>query len=209
MRTGKKPAKTSRQESKDKMSEKILLTTKKLSERDGYSKVTTTGIANEATISVGIIYRYFPKGKAAIVKEFFRIETMNLIEEKLLTNLDEITLDNFINILIGDYVTKHRENESLLTAVATAYLTNKEVFEDVPLLGDTEFEQVSTLLNKFDGQGSDSLMMTEESVGKLLNILDCIVHYHIIFANVFDNDQALITFLTEFVLLSSSFKTLR
>ncbi len=122
--------------------------------------------------------------------------------------MNESTLKLFINNIISYFVIKHRKNESILTAVATAYLTNEEVFKNVPLLDDVEFERTTILFSKIQELQLESFQLTEEAVLILLTILDCLVHYQIIFGIVFDSDQALIKFLTEFVLHSSNFKTL-
>jgi len=49
---------------------KIVSTTKKLVSERGYSAVTTHHIAEEAGVSVGLVYKYFPGGKPITVKIF-------------------------------------------------------------------------------------------------------------------------------------------
>jgi len=76
-------SKKTRQESKKTTIQKILRTTRTMILRDGYNAITTTKIANEADISVGIIYSYFPEGKPAIAKEIFREGIIELIDDQI------------------------------------------------------------------------------------------------------------------------------
>ena len=48
---------------------RIIHSTKILVENKGYSLVSIRDIAKEADVSIGLIYKYFPKGKFDIIKQ--------------------------------------------------------------------------------------------------------------------------------------------
>jgi AcrR family transcriptional regulator len=49
--------------------QRIISITKKLIEKNGYNNVSIRDIVKEAEVSIGLIYKYFPKGKIDILKQ--------------------------------------------------------------------------------------------------------------------------------------------
>ncbi|MEM7098372.1 MAG: TetR/AcrR family transcriptional regulator [Pseudomonadota bacterium] len=62
------PRKTARQARAKRTVERILAAAARILKRDGPSKITTNHIAEEANISVGSIYQYFPNKQAILVQ---------------------------------------------------------------------------------------------------------------------------------------------
>lgn len=201
--------KKTRQESKRATIQKILRTTKTMIIKEGYNEITTTKIANEAGISVGIIYKYFPEGKPAIAKEIFREGIIDLIDDEQISEMNEETFPLFIKRVIAKLVSQHRENKSILTAMSIAYLTSKEVFKDFPLLDHTEYDKLTNLILKMEELGLYKEPVSEKTGILLLKVIDTLIHHHIVFEEIFNSDTALIEFLTEFALKASTFKTLK
>ena len=202
------PKKT-RQESKKATIEKILRTTKTMILRDGYNALTTTKIANEADISVGIIYNYFPEGKPAIAKEIFREGIIELIDDIKISDFDEATFPLFIKQIITKFVSQHRENESILIAMSIAILTSEEIFKDFLFLDHTEFDKVTNLINAMKKLGLYQDPVSDKTGVLLLKIIDTLIHHHIVFEEIFESDAELTDFLIEFVLMAPTFKTLQ
>ena len=202
------PKKT-RQESKKATIQKILRTTKTMILRDGYNAITTTKIANEANISVGIIYSYFPEGKPAIAKEIFKEGIIDLIEDNKVSDLKEDTLPLFIKQIITKFVSQHRENESILLAMSIAVLTNEEIFKDFLFLNKTEFDKVTNLIFVMKELGLYKDPVSAKTGTLLLKIIDTLVHHHIVFEEIFESDSELIEFLIEFAVKAPTFKTLQ
>ncbi|MHA2319851.1 MAG: TetR/AcrR family transcriptional regulator, partial [Candidatus Hodarchaeales archaeon] len=188
--------------------QKILQTTKMMIERNGYNDITTTRIANEANLSVGIIYRYFPDGKATIIKELFKEGITDLIDDSTFDKLDKENCIKFVRSIISGFVNQHRRNSSILSAMVTAMLTRKDVFDDFPLLNQTEFQQAEVLMQKLIKVGVFSEQCDSKKGIRLLKIIDSLVHHHIIFEKLFDTDEQLIDFLTELIVNSELFKSI-
>ncbi len=202
------PKKT-RQESKKATIQKIVRTTKTMILRDGYNAITTTKIANEADISVGIIYSYFPEGKPAIAKEIFKEGIIELIDDEIISDLNEDTFPLFIKRIITKFVSQHRENESILIAMSIAVLTNEEIFRDFLFLNQTEFDKVTNLIYAMKELGLYKDPVSARTGILLLKVIDTLIHHHIVFEEIFENDSELIEFLTEFALKAPTFKTLQ
>ncbi len=202
------PKKT-RQESKKSTIQKIVRTTKMMILRDGYNAITTTKIAKEADISVGIIYSYFPEGKPAIAKEIFREGIIEQIDDKLISSLNEDTFLPFIKRILTKFVSQHRENESILIAMSIVFLTNEEIFKDFPFLNQTEFDQVTRLFLAMKELGLYKDPVSAKTEILLLKVIDILVHHHIVYERIFESDSELIEFLTEFTLKVPTFKSLQ
>ena len=202
------PKKT-RQESKKSTIQKIVRTTKMMILRDGYNTITTTKIAKEADISVGIIYSYFPEGKPAIAKEIFKEGIIDLIDDKLISSLNEDTFLPFIKQLLTKFVSQHKENKSILIAMSIAVLTNEEIFKDFPFLDQMEFDLVKRLFLAMKELGwyKDPVSSITEIL--LLKIIDILVHHHIVYEKIFESDSELIEFLTEFTVKAPIFQSLQ
>ena len=201
--------KRTRQESKRSTIQKIVRTTKMMILRDGYNAITTTKIAKEADISVGIIYSYFPEGKAAIAKEIFKEGIIELIEDNILSDLNEETFPHFIERILTKFVSQHRENKSILVAMSIVVLTNEEIFKDFPLLDQTEFNQVTKLILKMEELGLYKGPVSTKAGIRLLKVIDILVHHHIVYEEIFESDSELIEFLTELILKVPTFETLQ
>jgi AcrR family transcriptional regulator len=202
-------SKKTREESKKATIQKIVQTTKTMILRDGYNAITTTKIANEAKISVGIIYSYFPEGKPAIAKEIFKEGIIKLIDDEIISDLNEDTFPTFIKQIITKFVSQHRENESILIAMSIAILTNDEIFKNFLFLNQTEFDKVTKLILVMKELGLYSDPVSAKTGILLLKILDTLIHHHIVFEEIFESDSELIEFLSEFALKAPTFKTLQ
>jgi AcrR family transcriptional regulator len=200
---------TTRQESKIETIQKILHTTAKMVERDGYNKITTTKIANEANISVGIIYKYFPQGKSSIVKNIFKNGVIDLIDEEILTDLNKDDFPSFIKRIISQFVSQHRQNESLLKAMTITVLTSEEETKDIPLLNQAEFVRVQQLISTVQEFGLFKDQNSKKTGSALLKVIDSLVHTHIVFEEIFESDASMIDFLTELVIKAADFTTLK
>jgi len=201
--------KNTRQESKRSTIHKIVHTTKMMILRDGYNAITTTKIAKEADISVGIIYSYFPEGKPAIAKEIFKEGVIDLIDDDLISDLNEDTFIPFIKRILTKFVSQHRENESILTAMSITVLTNEEIFKDFPFLNQTEFDKVIKLILAMKELGLYEDPVSAKTGILLLKVMDILVHHHIVYEEIFESDSELIEFLVEFILKAPTFKTLQ
>ena len=49
--------------------QRIIQVTRQLLEKSDLGQLTIRDIAKEANVSIGLIYKYFPEGKPAIIKE--------------------------------------------------------------------------------------------------------------------------------------------
>ena len=145
----------------------------------GYDKVTLRQIAGKAGVSVGIIYRYYPKGKPSIAASIFE---KNFRETLIPYSFEEDSdkLENmFYNHLVG-----HRDNLELYRAFDLAMLADNEVFESVKK--DRRRILVEFALDNNYSVENVDLWLTVYSV------VDAVIHRHLFVNKVCETDRELL-----------------
>lgn len=105
---------------------KVLLASLRLFADNGFHKTTIDGIATEAKVSVGTIYKYFDS-KNAILTELLT-PLLNGIKNDVLSNLSEFdNLNELIDFLITDRLTFAQSNIDLIKIMIQEILTNEDV----------------------------------------------------------------------------------
>jgi AcrR family transcriptional regulator len=178
--------------------DKIISTTIKLIEKKGYSKISTNHISKEAGVSIGTLYYHFENGKPDIIKEIIKRGYAEFLDEFKLKSLNQENLTLFLHDFLLRYIKQHKENKSLLIAIEMALLSNKELFQDLEYVY-TElklFPLISKVLLQIGYPKKDDI----DKISKmLLYSIDTIVHRHVIYGDLVDTDEELVTFLVEFI----------
>ncbi len=180
---------------KDTPINRIYEITKKLINRDGFYKVTKESIAKESGIKVEVIDQYFPDGIVAILKGVVQHQATDFLNK---VDFNLVTIGNLAKSLkyfLELYIKWHRENAAFDTALEIAYLSNKEAFkgyEDIFITELSAAPLVAQVLRHFgfkEGEDFDKL------VGLIIHTLDSLVHRHVIYGNIVEDDSILIDFL--------------
>lgn len=185
--------------------QKIITVTKELIEGTGYNEVTTSRIAEAAGLSVGIIYRYFPEGRDAIVRAIMKEGFTEIIDAIDITKMRRGNVSQSIHKMISHLIENHRKNEALLNAAAIAYLTNRMIFADPIYLNKNEHVKLRNILKKMKELKIISSDIEEKTIDQILSFIDGVIHYHIIFSPILKDDKHLAEFLTELIIKHSQF----
>lgn len=110
---------------------KIIMAANKLFAQKGYSATTTRDIAKEAGTNLALINYHFGS-KENLYKKVVREKLMILIGamEPILSD-EEISLEEKIESIVGNYTTLLLENEELPIFILSELTVNKEFFVDI------------------------------------------------------------------------------
>jgi len=176
---------------KDEKIKLIYESFSRLVEREGYEKVTTRKIAEDAGISVGIIYHYFTEGKPEIAAGYW--------EESLNIMMDPIPIltgsENDIKREIELHLDNHQKNEAMYRAFDQAILEKKDLFEG---LKHSRADLIGSKINVYFSDKSPSQLeeLTDKYM-KIYGLVDAIVHRHLFQTPFANSDEELVDTLSD------------
>ena len=180
---------------------RIINTFYKLVKEKGYNQVSTNHIAEESGLSIGTIYRYFPKGKPSIIKKSFDYISRDF------ANLDDFAKikspEDYIakmRSFIQAYLQSHRANIEEHIAMDQAILGDRELFKDFQ---ETTDEYFSNVVQELREKSPFFAMIPEKEMLKytlfMYNVMEAFIHRHILISPIFETDEQLVDFLTKFL----------
>ena len=95
----------------------------------GYHKTSTNHVAKSAKISIGTIYKYFPKGKEDIIRKYFEESMKDFFDRIDLINIDNENIREFLNHFILELYKNHIENKGYIIAFRSAIQSNKKLLD--------------------------------------------------------------------------------
>jgi AcrR family transcriptional regulator len=128
----------------------------------GYEGFSINDIPERAGLSIGTVYRYFPKGKAGILQEIMK---RNIQAYLKLADFDKVSDTNFRESwrdLIQSYIIMHREDMILGVAMRTASSAGPELARDLQPIIVTFYKTIADRikhLSFFKGQPEASLLV--------------------------------------------------
>ncbi len=177
----------------------IAQATQQLLERGDLSQLTIRDIAEEADVSVGLIYKYFPEGKPGIIKEIGLTTIHNLID--VLGSIDEeMDFPDFLNSFIGSVLEYTIKNKKLLRATAVMALTDNEVLKGYEMIEEQELEPLTDRMIGFKGvhvPEEDSLIFT----AKWIDLIVSAINHYALYPTPFESDKDITAMLTEISLV--------
>jgi AcrR family transcriptional regulator len=179
---------------------KIIEATMRLVNKKGYIKVATNHIAKEAGISIGLLYKYFPEGKPAIFSEIARRSSAEILGTVNLKELTEQNLPKILKPFLLEYIKRHRETASLVTAMEMAFLSNKEVFRNYEEIFTVKLNIIPLISQILVKIGFSNARNLEELSKMIFHTLDCLVHRHVIFSYLVESDEVLVDYLIDLIL---------
>jgi AcrR family transcriptional regulator len=163
--------------------------------KNGYDRLSTRHIAEAAGISVGTIYHYFPGGKHTIASRYIDRVTDELFDPSIFRRIEERDLRWFFDGLIRRYLFVHRESLEIHRAIDQAILADPDVRRRNQDSVITNMGRVVAELKDAGLYGS----LPEQSVLAnfllLFNVLEGIIHRHLMVYPLFEADEELISFL--------------
>ena len=183
---------TARTRDKEAKIARILDATLRLIEVKGYDGVTSRDIAREAGVSNGLVFRYFPGGKPAIVKALslrFARDTLHLYTS---CKPDPDDFPRYLRTVLSSVIAYDREHYQMFAAITTVLLADKRV-----VLGpeDQIFFNPAALADfygQFKGLDIGRLENPGEFVTQWLEIVNAVILHHLAYLSAFGTDEKLI-----------------
>ncbi len=176
---------------------KIYETFFKLVLEEGFHKASTNKIAKEAKISIGTLYHHFPEGKKEIIREYFEnsVETSFDFEEFKKFNMSNIA--SVFRQFTLNVLRNHKENKAYNVAFRSAILSD----ESLAQAHKERVVEISTEIVKELQETSEFFKSREKkrlirSFVFIYNIINAIIYHHIVFMDLFQNDEDLIDYVS-------------
>ena len=172
----------------------IFKTFAKLVNERGYDQLSTRHIAETANISIGTVYHYFPQGKHEIAGGFMEYVSHDIFDPDMF-NVDQQDLSAFLQNLVKKYLIIHRENLAIHRAIDQAILASPDVAENHRQSVITNLRNV---VNKLRNKNLYADLSEQEVFQRFLlfyNLMEAIIHRHLLIHPFFENDDALEVFL--------------
>jgi len=182
---------------------KIYDTFFKLILKQGYHKTSTNNVAKSAKISIGTIYKYFPKGKEDIIRKYFEESMETFLDSQNLSNMNEENIRDSLNHFVLDLFKNHEENKGYNLAFRSAIQSDK-------ILHNAHKEKI---LNIFKDK-VQKLRKTNENLKQisekrlvdvfifLYNLVNAIIYHHLSVMELFDTDDKFVEYLSNLVAFS-------
>lgn len=160
----------------------------------GYDQLSTRHIAETANISIGTVYHYFPQGKHEIAGRFME-HTSHAIFDLDMFNADQQDLSSFLQNLVKKYLRIHRENLAIHRAIDQAILASPDMAENHRR---SVIANLRNIVNELQSRELYIDLSEQEVFQRFLlfyNLIEAIIHRHLLIHPFFENDDALEQFL--------------
>lgn len=171
--------------------------------KKGYHKTSTNHVAKAAKISIGTIYKYFPKGKEDIIRKYFEESMESMLNREDLFNIDNNNIGDFLNNFILELYKNHEEKKGYNLAFRSAIQSDKALL-------DAHKEKVFILFKdtaqKLRKENESFKQIPEERLIEVFifiyNLINAILYHHISVMKLFDTGDKLVEYLSKIVVFS-------
>lgn len=181
--------------------ERIVEATRKMIEEKGYMGTNTNRIAEAAGVSVGLLYKYFPAGKAEIAHEISLRYHSPIADSIQHINRGEITKPGFreklVHVLL-DWIEIHRRNVQFIRAMDIATLLNPFLHKGTAEMVRKTAEKGQPFLWSDEASTSDDAELKELTL-LLFHTVESVILRHVTAMQVCNSDQQLADFLADIV----------
>jgi AcrR family transcriptional regulator len=171
--------------------------------KQGYHKTSTNHVAKSAKVSIGTIYKYFPKGKEDIIRKYFEVSMETIVNRDDLFNVDNNNIGVFLNQFILELYNYHKEKKGYNLAFRSAIQSDKALLNSHKEKLFNFFKEISQDLRK---KNENFKRIPEEQLIEVFifiyNLINAIVYHHLSVMELFDTDDKLVEYLTDIVVFS-------
>lgn len=175
----------------------------KLVLKQGYHKTSTNHVAKSAKISIGTIYKYFPKGKEDIIRKYFEESMETFLDSQNLSNMNEENIRDFLNHFVLDLFKNHEENKGYNLAFRSAIQSDK-------ILHNAHKEKIFIFFkDKVQKLRKTNEIFKDFSEKRLIdvfifmyNLVNAILYHHLSVMELFDTDDKFVEYLSNLVAFS-------
>jgi AcrR family transcriptional regulator len=181
--------------------ERIVEATRRMIEEKGFMGTNTNRIAEAAGVSVGLVYKYFPGGKADIAYEISLRYHSPIADSIQHINMAEITKTGFreklVHVLL-DWIEIHRKNVQFIRAMDIAMQLNPFLHKGTAEMVRRTAEKGQPFLWPDEASTPDGAEL-EELTLLLFHTVESVVLRHVTAMQVCNSDQQLAEFLADIV----------
>lgn len=156
---------------------------------------TTNHIAEAAGVSVGLVYKYFPEGKAEIAYQISLHDHSSIMETISLAGARKGELRERLHKMLLVWISQHRRNEPFLRAMNIVMLENPRLFRGYSEVVKRMAQKAHSVF--WSNQTEDEIeSRLQEGMLALFHMIESVVHRHVLSAEVFETDEELVDFLS-------------
>jgi AcrR family transcriptional regulator len=115
----------------------------------GYENVTIQDIANEASVSTELIYKYFPEGKFDILKRIGHQFTDEILMIKQPENIDFNDFPSYMGTIIKNLQQFYKDNSSLVKAMMMETLVDGEIIAEAKKMDFKDYKAAADFFTRF------------------------------------------------------------
>lgn len=171
---------------KSRKIERIKESTYKLIQEKGYENTTNHGIAKAAEVSVGLLYKYFNRGKIDILRTLIEDQSKSFELDQKKIGLNTITIENWKKILKNLFkvlIARHKTEKSFVQAIEIAMLSNPEIFSSTRAIA-SELMTMTHVIEQFEQIGIVTRSIDSQELHITISILDHLIHQYLFFNNI-------------------------
>jgi AcrR family transcriptional regulator len=175
----------------------------KLVLEQGYHKTSTNHIAESAEISIGTIYKYFPRGKEDIIRKYFEESMVTFFESHDLSKMPKDNISNFLDYFLLDLFKNHKENLGYNLAFRSAIQSDKTLY-------DAHKEKLlfffNDLIRKLRKTNDNFKQFSERRLVDIFvfmyNLVNAILYHHLSVMEFFNTENEFIDYLSNITAFS-------
>ena len=174
--------------------------------KQGYHKTSTNHVAKSAKISIGTIYKYFPKGKEDIIRKYFEESMETFLDSQDLSNMTDENIRVFLNHFVLDLFKNHEENKGYNIAFRSAIQSDQKLHEahkeKIFIFFKGTAQKLRKINKNFNQIPEERLV---ETFIFIYNLINAILYQHLSIMELFDTDDKLVDYLSNLVIFSLNY----
>jgi AcrR family transcriptional regulator len=174
---------------------RILKAAKKLIVKNGYSAVSSRGIAKESKIGIGTLFYHFPKGKLSILYEIILAYGNKFIESFDISQVGELNNPEVGKAYLFKYLERHRQFAPLINGFEIELLTNKNALKDLEKMMQSNKNRLDTFLKSIFLKFYPNAKEPEKTFNIVGRICTSLIHTHVILDNFYGTDEEFVDIL--------------
>ena len=178
----------------------------KLVLKQGYHKTSTNHIAESAEISIGTIYKYFPRGKEDIIRKYFEESMAAFFLSHDLSKMADDNIEDFLNNFLLDLFENHKENVGYNLAFRSVIQSDKTLSDKHKEKIFYFFNDLVSKLRKLnDSFNQFSKKRLVNTFVFMYNLVNAVIYHHLSVMEFFDTDDEFVDYLSKLVAFSLNY----
>ncbi|MHA1936846.1 MAG: TetR/AcrR family transcriptional regulator [Candidatus Thorarchaeota archaeon] len=183
---------------KDAKIELIIETMIDIIREKGFHRASVRDIPERADVSIGTVYRYFPKGKTDIFFEIMRRNIRSITDLDLPETLDYVGFLKVWSSIIEHAIEVRRSNLYVQELVSPQLSRGQETIQEITKIASKFYNDLAQRFKKVSELEDCSEAEIFRKIALLFHILDRVINTHIKFP-VFSDDTELRGYLLRLV----------